>query len=72
MFASFDPVALDQACIDAVNAQPRLRGTWIDDRGDPSIADHLTAAHPTTNWRSQISHAVRIGLGTDQYELIRI
>ena len=72
MFASFDPVALDQACADAVNAAPRLKDTWIDDHGDGSIADTFTASAPTTNWRTQISHAVKIGLGTDQYELIRI
>lgn len=72
MFASYDPVAIDQACIDAVNAQPRLQNTWINDYGDPSIQDNLIASHPTTNWRDQIDHAVKIGLGTDQYELIRI
>ena len=72
MFASFDPVALDLACADAVNAQPRLKNTWIDEYGDGSIADTLIANHPDTNWRTQISHAVKIGLGTDQYQLIRI
>ena len=33
MFASFDPVALDMACVDAVNAQTPLRGSAAD--GDP-------------------------------------
>ena len=72
MFASLDPVALDRACTDAVNAQPRLPGTWIDESGDGSIADTMTAAHPDTNWHSQLDHAEAIGLGTQQYELIRI
>ena len=72
MFASFDPVALDRACADAVNAQPRLPGTWLDDHGDRSLDDTFTAAHPDTNWRSQLEHAEAIGLGTQQYELIRI
>ena len=31
MFASFDPVALDKACIDAVNAAPVLPGTALAD-----------------------------------------
>ena len=30
------------------------------------------ASHPNINWRGQIDHGVKIGLGTDQYELIRI
>ena len=28
--------------------------------------------HPDTNWKSCIDHAVKIGLGSDQYELIKI
>ena len=28
--------------------------------------------HPDTEWRVAIAHGVKIGLGTDQYELIRI
>ena len=34
MFASFDPVALDMACVDAVNAQTPLRGSAVDDAGE--------------------------------------
>lgn len=32
MFASFDPVALDVACADAVNAQPVIKGSLLADR----------------------------------------
>jgi hypothetical protein len=28
--------------------------------------------HPDAEWKTCVSHAVKIGLGTDQYELIRI
>ncbi|MCI8526632.1 MAG: hypothetical protein HFF17_12120 [Oscillospiraceae bacterium] len=38
----------------------------------PSPISLFTAAHPGTSWRTQIAHTVKIGLGTDQYELIRI
>jgi len=72
MFASFDPVALDQACIDAVNRQTRLPNTFIDDYGDQSLADTFRAAHPDTDWRSTIEHARKLGLGTDEYELITV
>lgn len=30
MFASFDPVALDQECADAVNKQPVMEGSQLD------------------------------------------
>lgn len=71
MFASFDPVALDKACIDAVNAAPIIAGSVLSER-DHTHHDHFTDVHPTTDWRSQIDHAVRIGLGSADYDLIRM
>lgn len=82
MFASFDPVAIDQACIDAVLAQPALPNTALTDMRDRLEAsggldeehahDHFYVTHPDTNWRSCIEHAEKIGLGTSSYELIRV
>lgn len=71
MFASFDPVALDKACIDAVNAAPVIQGSIMSER-QCTHHDHFTDLHPTTDWRSQIDHAVRIGLGSADYELITL
>lgn len=71
IFASFDPVALDQACIDAVNAAPVIPGSVLSETKEDHC-DHFCCIHPTTDWRSQIEHAEKIGLGTSQYELIRI
>ncbi len=71
MFASFDPVALDLACAEAVNAQSVNPGSKLD-RAERKDLDNLTAPFPHTNWRSQISHAKKIGLGEDSYELIKI
>ena len=28
--------------------------------------------HPETNWRACVEHAEKLGLGTQQYELVRI
>ncbi|MDR2523572.1 MAG: DUF362 domain-containing protein [Synergistaceae bacterium] len=69
MFASFDPVALDKACIDAVNAAPAIVGSILSER-DRAHGDHFTNIHPTTDWRHQIDHAEKIGLGSSKYELI--
>ena len=71
MFASFDPVALDLACADAVNAQPAMQGSKLA-KANRSGLDNLTADFPHTSWRSQIEHAKKIGLGEDSYELISI
>lgn len=71
MFASFDPVALDQACIDAVNAAPALAGTLLAE-ASCGHSDHFACIHPATDWRSQIAHAEKIGLGSGAYELVSL
>lgn len=70
MFASFDPVALDMACVDAVNAQPTIPGSVLKGKNDHE--DHFNTLHPDTNWRACIEHAVKLGLGSAEYELIKI
>jgi len=73
MFASFDPVALDMACIDAVNGQPVISHTWLSDAYDEhDHDDHIHAMHPDTHWQSCIEHGEKIGIGTREYELIKI
>ena len=73
MFASFDPVALDMACVDAVNAQTPLRGSAADEAADHVHEhDHFQRIHPDTNWRSCLEHGEKIGIGTREYELIKI
>ncbi len=71
MFASFDPVALDMACVDAVNRQPVMAGSFLSEQGH-SHHDHFTDTHPDTNWESCIDHAVKLGLGSKEYNLIEI
>ena len=71
MFASFDPVALDMACADAVNRQPVMKGSLLDER-EHTHHDHFTDVTPETNWRVAIEHAVRMGLGSSEYELIEL
>ena len=71
MFASFDPVALDMACADAVNRQPVIAGSILSEL--PQIhMDRFKDNHPETNWMSAIDHAVKIGIGSKEYELIEI
>jgi hypothetical protein len=77
IFASFDPVALDKACIDAVNSAPAILTSALGNvnrahKDETGNADHLTDVHPTTDWRIQISHAEKIGLGCGNYELITV
>jgi len=71
MFASFDPVALDQACADACLKQQPIHGSKLCDV--PHVSeDPFINSHPDTDWRSQLSHGEKIGLGTREYELIEV
>lgn len=76
MLASFDPVALDQACADLCNQMPPMRGSILFDNLEKHENceghDHFHMTHPDTEWRTCIEHAIKIGLGTDQYELVTI
>ena len=71
MFASFDPVALDTACADMINAQPVNPNSVIAHEHDHPH-DHFTAAHPDTDWRAAVEHGEAIGLGTTHYELVTV
>lgn len=71
MFASFDPVALDQACADAVNRQPVVSGSVLSEKKH-CHHDHFTDTHPDTNWESCLQHAVKMGMGSREYELIEV
>ena len=71
MFASFDPVALDLACAEAVLKMPPLPGGMTAKVNRPDL-DHFTANYPVTTWRGQIDHGKKIGLGENSYELVTI
>ncbi len=70
MYASFDPVALDQACIDAVMALPPLPGSAA--AVSHAHHDHFKIKHPDADWQALLAHSEKIGLGSRQYELVRV
>ena len=76
MFASFDPLALDQACVDAcMKCEPLPNSQLGEHLRDPHFEDHhdhFTNSTPESEWQSCLSHAEKIGLGTRAYELIKL
>ena len=76
MFASFDPLALDQACADACLANAPMPGSQLSDRMARADFcdhhDHFTNSTPESEWKSCLEHGEKIGLGSRKYELIRI
>ena len=76
MLAGFDPVALDQACADLCEKQTpcansRL-GYHLRKAGWKDMGDIWTNNHPSSDWRAQLVHAEKIGLGSRDYELITV
>jgi len=71
MFASFDPVALDVACADAVNRQPPAPGSLLA-KSDRQQRDHFAAVSPETDWEVAVDHAVKLQMGSREYELVKI
>ncbi len=74
MFASFDPLALDQACADACLKATPLPGSVLGDnlrnKDFADQHDHFINTTPNSEWRSCLEHAEKIGLGSRQYELV--
>ncbi len=71
MFASFDPVAIDRACADAVNMQPAVKGSILEKNGHLHC-DHFADVSPETNWISALEHAEKLGIGTMDYEIVAV
>ena len=76
MFVSTDPLALDQACVDAcLAAQPMPGSQLAKHLADPEFHDHhdhFINSTPESEWRSCLEHAEKIGLGSRAYELIEM
>ncbi len=75
MFVSTDPLALDQACVDACLAATPMPGSQLHDHihapGFCDKHDHFRNSTPESEWQSCLEHAEKIGVGTRDYELIK-
>ena len=83
IFCGFDPVAVDQACADAVNAQTYVESSVLGDimRDSRKKASRKEAiekndvfkmVHPNTKWEAGLAHGEKMGMGTRTYELITL
>lgn len=75
MLCSFDPLALDQACVDLCLKQTPVENSQLGDHmhehGFVDKHDHFCNNNPESEYKSCLAHAEKIGLGTREYELIR-
>jgi len=71
--ASTDPIALDRACVDLVNAAPEILESKIGDKGDLKKGeDKFAHVHPDAHWKDGLIHAEEINIGTQEYQLITV
>ena len=74
MLASFDPVAIDQACVDLCEKETPIRNSQLgENMADPNFHDHHDVwlnNNPNVAWKEMLEHAEKIGLGTREYEMI--
>ena len=73
ILASFDPVALDRACIDLVQKQPMIPGSMLYRNRDGRKPDDIfRCVQPSTHWQSTFEHAERMGFGNPDYEIVEV
>ena len=74
MFASFDPLALDQACVDAcLQAEPLPNSLLGENMRRDDFCDHhdhFVNTTPDSEYRTCLEHAEKIGIGNRAYELV--
>ena len=63
------------ACADLVMNAPLIPGSRLAEEYPHEHledVDKFACLHPDTNWRAGLEHAEKIGLGTRDYELIKV
>lgn len=76
MFASLDPVAMDQACADACMEKEPIPGAQLYRRMRAKDfidhKDHFENCTEGSEWKTCLEHGEKIGLGSREYELVKL
>ena len=72
IMASFDPVALDKACADKVNAQQGNLDSVLEKASLAPGGDKFKGAHRGIPWEIQIEYGEALGLGTKNYKIVEV
>jgi uncharacterized Fe-S center protein len=71
ILGSIDPVAVEQASLDMVNAQPASPGSVLGPEFGPG-KDKFRGIRPEADGERQIEYAEELGMGTRKYKIINI
>ncbi len=69
VMVSDDIVAIDRASADMLNIAPANKGSKVD---SCKVEDKIKCVYPDVDWETQLEYAEKIGLGSNNYELIEI
>ena len=71
ILASFDPVAIDMASVSLVNQATTNQNCAVSDH-DQHSHDKFKTIYPKIDWKVCMDHAEEIGLGSQEFDLIKI
>ncbi len=71
ILASEDPIAIDQASVDLVNGVEGNRSSKLPGGYEPG-GDKFRAIFPKVDWGIQLAYGEEIGMGTREYDFIKI
>ena len=71
ILAARDPVAIDQAAVDLVNREHALPESSLTSHHGAG-EDKFKGLYPKVDWPIQLAYAEELGLGTRQYDLVKI
>jgi len=71
ILAATDPVAIDQASVDLVNKEPALQDSCMKE-GLEAGSDKFRTLYPKTDWTIQLAYAEQLGLGSREYNIVKI
>lgn len=69
--ASSDPVAIDMASADLVNAAPIINTSLLGEKKKTHEHDKFKCMHGNVDWESGLDYAEELNMGTKKYELIK-
>ncbi len=73
VFAGFDPLAIDQACVDAVNGSRILENSVLSEHAHEDCPHDIgKLVGPNCDWEAGFAHAEKIGVGSRDYRLIEL
>lgn len=72
IMASFDPVALDKACIDKVNAQQGNPDSMLNAEYLAPGKDKFKGVHSGIPWEIQLEYGEALGIGTQNYKIVEV